>query len=396
MRHSLVVVLATLVLAAPGRAAERRVVTLPGTDLGLPFSPGVVAGDFLYLAGAIGNVPGTRELPTGVEAQVRQTMENLGAVLKAEGMDFSRVASSTVFLSDVRHYQPMNEVYRSYFPKDPPTRATVEADIAIPGALVEIAMVAIRPGAPREVIRPKGLGAPDLPYSWGIRSGSTLFVAGATSRDPETRAPLPGDTAFQTRQELENVGKVLEAAGMGYGDVVSCNVFLGDARSFGAMNETYKGFFPQPRPARATVRARLMNPIFDSEIQCVAVKDAGRKRVAEGEGRPDSPFSPAIQVGDFLYLAGFVGRGAEGFAAGDVAAQTRQALARLQATLAAAGMDFSNVVNAQVYLSDIRHYGDMNAVYAELLPKPPPARATVGARLMSPDALVEIMMIAVR
>jgi 2-iminobutanoate/2-iminopropanoate deaminase len=163
------------------------------------------------------------------------------------------------------------------------------------------------------------------------------------------------------------------------------------------MNDAYKSFFPQPRPARATVRARLMNPIFDSEIQCVAVKDAGRSRVAaEGQGRPDSPFSPAIQVGDFLYLAGFVGRGAEGFAAGDVSAQTRQTLARLQATLAAAGMDFSNVVNAQVYLTDIRHYGDMNAVYAEVLPKPPPARATVGAPLMSPDALVEIMMVAVR
>ena len=191
MRHILVVVLATLVLAAPGRAAERRVVTLPGTDLGLPFSPGVVAGDFLYLAGAIGNVPGTRELPAGIEAQVRQTMENLGAVLKAEGMDFSRVASATVFLADVRHYQPMNEVYRSYFPKDPPTRATVEADIAIPGALVEIAMVAIRPGAQREVIRPQGLGAPDLPYSWGIRSGSTLFVAGATSRVPGQRRSRP-------------------------------------------------------------------------------------------------------------------------------------------------------------------------------------------------------------
>ena len=129
----------------------------------------------------------------------------------------------------------------------------------------------------------------------------------------------------------------------------------------------------------------------------VAVKDAGRKRVAaEGEGRPDSPFSPAIQVGDFLYLSGFVGRGAEGFAAGDVAAQTRQTLARLEATLKAAGMDFSNVVNAQVYLTDIRHYAAMNGVYAELLPKPPPARATVGAPLMSPDALVEIMMIAAR
>jgi 2-iminobutanoate/2-iminopropanoate deaminase len=273
----------------------------------------------------------------------------------------------------------------------------VQADIAIPGALAEIAMVAARPGLERKVIIPEGMKTPELPYSWGILAGNTLFIAGATSRNPETYQPVTGDTATQTKQVMENIGAVLRGAGMDYKDVVSCKVFLDDARDFQAMNEVYRTFFPEDPPARATVRARLMNSAFTTEIQCVAVKDPSRKVVvAEGASRSSSPFSPAIQVGDRLYLAGFVGRGPDGFAAGDVKAQTKQTLANLEATLKAAGMDFTNVVDAMVYLSDIRHYQAMNEVYREILPTPPPARATVGSQLMSPDALVEIMMVATR
>jgi enamine deaminase RidA (YjgF/YER057c/UK114 family) len=57
-------------------------------------------------------------------------------------------------------------------------------------------------------------------------------------------------------------------------------------------------------------------------------------------------------------------------------------------------MDFKDAVDVQVYLSDVRFYSEMNEVYRQMMPNAPPARATVGARLMSPDALVEIMITA--
>ncbi|MEO1087831.1 MAG: RidA family protein, partial [Acidobacteriota bacterium] len=62
----------------------------------------------------------------------------------------------------------------------------------------------------------------------------------------------------------------------------------------------------------------------------------------------------------------------------------------------AAGLSFKDVVNATVYLTDIRHYAAMNAIYAKRVGQPAPARATVGTALMSPEALVEIQMTAVR
>ncbi len=376
-------------LAVSVTAAERKVISPGGPD-GLPFSLGILSGDFLYLSGSIGTKPGSRELPDGIEAQTRQTMDNLASTLKAAGMDFSNVVQSTVYLSDSRHFRAFNEAYRTYFSKDPPTRATVEADIAIPGALTEIAMVAVRPGVERRAIVPPGTDASAMPFSPGILAGNTLFVSGILGRDAAT-STVPGDVGSQTRQTLENIGAVLEAADMDYKDVVSCRVFLEDARTFQDMNEAYRSFFPQDPPTRATVRARLMGTPFGVEIQCTASKDPSRKVVmAEGARRSSSPFSPAIQVGNRLYLSGFIGRGPDGY--GDIKAQTRQTLENLKATLKGAGMDFSHVDSVMVFVSDIRHFADMNEVYREMLPTPPPARATVGVQLVSPLALVEIMM----
>jgi enamine deaminase RidA (YjgF/YER057c/UK114 family) len=88
------------------------------------------------------------------------------------------------------------------------------------------------------------------------------------------------------------------------------------------------------------------------------------------------------------------GRDDDGYPPGDVKAQTRLCIARLKATLAAAGLTLDDVVEATVYLTDVRHFADMNEIYRELVPQPRPSRTTIGTALMSPDALVEIMFIA--
>jgi reactive intermediate/imine deaminase len=391
-----IVVLLLLTIAATTGAAEKKIIAPEGSDLGLPFSPGVLSGDFLYLAGSIGNKPGTLELPAGIEAQTRQTMANLESVLKAAGMDFSRVVSANVYLTDVRHFAAMNEVYRTYFPKDPPVRATVEADIAIPGALVEISMIAARPGVERKVIAPAGMQSPQLPYSWGIQVGSTLFISGATARNPRTLEPEGKTVQDQTRNILQNVGLVLESAGMSYKDVTHCRVWIDDARDFAGMNEVYRTFFPEAPPSRATVRADLMNAQFLSEIQCTAVKDPARRVVAPaGAGPSTVPLSPAIEAGGRLFVSGMLGRGPNGYS-GDVKEQTRLTLQNLKAALNAGGLDFKDVVETMVYLTDIRYFNAMNEVYREMVGSPFPARATVGSQLMAPEALVEIVMLAVK
>ena len=108
-----------------------------------PYSQAVRAGDFLFCSGQIAIDPETGKLIEGdVAAQTRQVMENLRAVLEAAGMDFSHVVKTTIFLSSMDHFATVNEIYGSYFPSDPPARATVAVATLPKNVDVEIEVIA--------------------------------------------------------------------------------------------------------------------------------------------------------------------------------------------------------------------------------------------------------------
>ena len=107
---------------------------------------------------------------------------------------------------------------------------------------------------------------------------------------------------------------------------------------------------------------------------------------------PSLPFSAGIKANGFVFTAGQVGTDPRtGQVAGpDVAAQTRQAIENLRAVLEAGGSSLDQLVKTTVFLSDMRTFEQMNAVYRELIPEPRPGRSTVQARLARPELLVEI------
>ncbi|HXM38394.1 MAG TPA: RidA family protein [Gemmatimonadales bacterium] len=124
-------------------AQERQVIQMPGASVGLPFSSAVRVGNVLYLSGQLGNLPGTRQLvDTGIVKQTQQTFENIKDVLAYAGSSLERVIKCTVYLANIADYPKMNEVYASYFPKDPPARATVAGSGLALGARVEIECMA--------------------------------------------------------------------------------------------------------------------------------------------------------------------------------------------------------------------------------------------------------------
>src|SRR5437763_3838279 len=123
-----------------------------------------------------------------------------------------------------------------------------------------------------------------------------------------------------------------------------------------------------------------------------------REVVSRSDVPPSSlPFSAGIRANGFLFTAGQVGTDPRtGAVAGpDVASQTRQAIANVQAILEAGGSSLDRLVKTTVFLSDMRLFEQMNAVYRELIPEPRPGRSTVEARLARPELLVEIEAIAV-
>lgn len=124
----------------------RRVVSDPSIPAsGLPFSQVVEANGLVFLAGQVGDAPGGGgPVPGGIEAETRQALENVGRLLRAAGLDYDDVVQVTVYLTDFDEFAAMNSVYRTFFPTDPPTRATVGVTRLAGTYRVEIVAVAAR------------------------------------------------------------------------------------------------------------------------------------------------------------------------------------------------------------------------------------------------------------
>ncbi|MBM3990487.1 MAG: RidA family protein [Planctomycetes bacterium] len=108
-----------------------------------PYSQAIRAGAQLYLSGQIGTDPLTGELASGIEAQSRQALANLAAVLAADGLDLSDVVSVTVYLVDLGDFAALNAVYAQSFSAAAPARATIGVAALPKGARVEISAIAV-------------------------------------------------------------------------------------------------------------------------------------------------------------------------------------------------------------------------------------------------------------
>ena len=113
--------------------------------LNLPFSEAVVVGDMIYLSGQIGNLPGKPQLAEGgIEGEARQAMENVGAVLTANGSSFAKLVQCTVMLADIGDWPHFNKIYERYFDNSFPARSAFASSGLALGAKVELTCVAVR------------------------------------------------------------------------------------------------------------------------------------------------------------------------------------------------------------------------------------------------------------
>ena len=110
-----------------------------------------------------------------------------------------------------------------------------------------------------------------LPFSDGIIAGNTLYVAGQEGTDDAGKLAA-GGIAAETKAALDNIAKVLKAAGYEMKDVVSVTVYLADIHDFPEMNKVYKSVLPDPKPARATIQAAALVNDARVEIAAIAVK----------------------------------------------------------------------------------------------------------------------------
>jgi 2-iminobutanoate/2-iminopropanoate deaminase len=391
MRHPLTVILLCAAVELASMQSTGKEIVKVGPDLPLPFSPAVKAGGLIYASGTLSTDPQSKIVGDDVRAQVKGVLDRIRQVLEAAGSSLADVVSVQVYLKRAEDFAALNEVYRTYFNADPPARTTVVTDLLF-GGLVEMSAIAVPKGGDRKTIHPDGWQKSPNPYSYAVKAGETLFLSGLVARDPRTNAPIAGDITAQTNAVLKNAEELLRAAGMGFEHIVSTKVFIPDGAGFQQMNAAYREKFPKDPPARATVIAGLPAPDLRVEMTFTA-STAPRRAISDGR-TPNPNLSPAILAGRRLYLSGMLG--VTDATRGDARAQTRETLARLNKTMEAAGFTAADVVDGVVYLPKLTDYAAMNEAYRELFRAAFPARATVGAGLVAPDGLVEIMLTAVK
>lgn len=125
-----------------------------------------------------------------------------------------------------------------------------------------------------KTINPTGVMTPTGGYSQGVEAGDLIFVAGQVGVDAHGKPTGDGGMAAQTRQTLANVAAVLAEAGATLADVVSTTVFVKDFSDYKLFDQVWQECFGGHKPARATVRAELVDPRLRVEVQAIAVRRA--------------------------------------------------------------------------------------------------------------------------
>lgn len=364
---------------------------------GQPYTPGVLAGETLYISGQIDRHPRTGEQPEGIAAQTRMAMDNMGHVLRAAGMDYGNVVSCHVQLADMGQYAAMNEVYGSYFgPEHYPARTTLAFPGLPGGANIEVTCIAYADKSKIVLVVPPAGAIPAAmgPYRPGVWAGDTLYVSGNGGRKPKTNE-LDPTIEGQTKQTLDNIGQILSAAGLVRTDAVFTNVYFLDpddyqGPTYEKLNSVYKDFFPLGlAPSRASFAVSKLPGTISVEMTFIATRDRAHSgRVIPAYNRQNQTSSRGgVLAGDTLYTSGRSGSGAT------MEAQMRDSLESIRDILKLAGMNMEHVVDAHVYLKDIGQMDAMNAVFKEYFPTNPPAGTTLQ---VIQQQLEQVQVVAVR
>jgi 2-iminobutanoate/2-iminopropanoate deaminase len=359
----LYILLFSLIMSTPTFGAEKKVITPSGARAPVgPYSPGIMAGDYLYVSGQ-GAARPDGSFPETAEQQTEQCLNNVKAIVEGAGLTMSHVVYAHLYLKNMAAYEDADRVWAKVFSKDPPARAVVGVSKMPTDTPVEVTVVAVRDLSRRKIV-PGGVMVGDRLYFSGVMGGAS------------------GDPGQQVQTALDAMGKTLKAAGMDFANVVFVNPYLTDKMPMDVMNKAYaKHFEFGNTPARATIRVASLPNNASIEFTGVAIGDLSKRRAIRPKNMPPSATaSPCVFAEDTYYCSaksGFIPGPNSGIYASTVETQVRQTMRNLLDGLEEAGLTFADVVATNVYLDDIDDFVKMNKTYAQYFAGAPPTRTTV-------------------
>ena len=374
------IVCALLAAAVIAAGVEKKAVVPAGGPPPVgPYTPGIWAGEFLYVSGqGARGADGT--IPTNFEDQAVNCLNNVKKIVEAAGLTMEHIVYTQIYFKDISNYPKLNPVLEKYFPRNPPARATLGVYRMPTETPLEINAVAVRDLSRKKPVIPPGYTSAGA-IAPGVKVGDRLFISGFLGRDPKD-GNIPSDPAAQVQLALDRFKTVLTAAGMDFRHVVFVNPYLTQAMPMGVMNKVYaKHFEFGNTPARATIVVNELPMGANIAFTGVAIGDLSKRKAVRPKNMPPSATaSPCVWADDTFYCSaksGFIPGPNGGVFAESVDNQVRQTMRNLLDGLEEAGLDFSNVVASNVYVDNLDEFGKMNAVYGSYFKSIPPTRTTV-------------------
>jgi len=311
--------------------------------------------------------------------QVRQTLDNIKVVLQSTGLTTDHIVYVQVYLEDVQQVRELDEVFASYFPKDPPARAVLGV-ARVPASPIQINAIAVRNLQGKQAVSVPGMKTSKA-FSAGMLTHDQLFVSTMQGRDPATGG-VPQDPALQVNLALDGLKSVVEAAGLTMAHMVFVNPYMTSDISYRAMNEQYaKRFEFGNTPGRATIEISSLPDGAHIAYTGIAVRDLSWRQAVRPKNMLPSPTaSPCVFAGDILYCSaksGFIPGPNGGVYFSSTADQTRQTMRNLLDNLEEAGMTFEQVVSTTIYLDDLSDTDSFEKVYTPYFPKDLPTQTIV-------------------
>ena len=338
----------------------------------------VEAAGYVFVSGQ-GSRRADGTIPGDFADQVRQALENVKSELKSVGLTTDHLVYLQVYLEDVQSIRELDEVFASYFTKDPPARAVLGV-AKVPEQPIQINAIAVRDLQGKQAVSAPGL-KPNKAFSTGMLSHDQLFISTMQGRDTAT-GTVPQDPARQVNLALDGLKSVVQAAGLTLAHMVFVIPYLTAEIPMRVMNEQYaKRFEFGNTPGRATIEVSSLPDDAHIAYTGIAVRDLSRRLAIRPKNMPPSPTaSPCVFAGDILYCSaksGFIPGPNGGVYAASTADQTRQTMRNLLDNLEEAGLAFDQVVSTTIYLDDLGETASFAKIYTKYFSEKLPAQTIV-------------------
>ncbi|WDF65514.1 RidA family protein [Flavobacterium sp. KACC 22763] len=357
--------------------------------------------------------PKTGEIVSGdIKEQAKQCLTNIQAIVESIGHVMDDAVKLTIFLKNISDIEAVDEVYKTFFKSNLPTRTTVAVDaLPLEGALIQIDTLisngeGTTPQKALELVKvtrntenaPKSIHAHNVAFSHYSNISAQLPI------DPQSGKIVEGGVKEQAEQCLENIKAILESIGHVMNDVVKTTIFLKNISDAEVVNEVLAKFFPNYVPARTIVSASALpmgalvqidTAVSHGDGTPPQLPEDARFLVIEAnstENAPKVPYSHTVAYSHYNHISGQLPLVSENnqIVSGGIKEQAVQCLNNIKAIVESIDHKMDDIVKINIQLKNVADITAVNEIYTSFFNGDLPARTVIGVSEIPLNALIQI------